>query len=143
MNRFKELQQSFLKHLSSLFKMGANKDDKEIETMLIQQGRNEDEKKTISDICKEVDVEHELMEELTKSGLESGEWLEREIEKTTKELYPNATPEEIEMVKQKIEDGMEEEIEAEADRLEEEIEAAQIQPEDNVTLNERKEDCYE
>ena len=132
MSKFSELQQSFFKHLCSLFELTLGKDDKDIDNILIQQGRTEDEKKVINDICEEVDLEHRLMNDLKNSGLDSGEWLEREIETVTKEMYPNATPEEIELVKQEVEDGIEKEIESEADSLEEEMSVLSFQEESNT-----------
>ena len=75
------------------------------------------------------------MNDFKNSGLDSGEWLEREIETATKEMYPNATPEEIELVKQEVENGMEKEIESEADSLEEEISVLSLQEDSNTVEN--------
>ncbi len=135
MSKFSDLQQSFYNHLCALFELTFGKDDKDIDNLLIQQGRTEEEKVVINDICEEVDLEHKLMNDLKNSGLDSGEWLEREIETATKEMYPNATPEEIELVKQEVENGMEKEIESEADSLEKEISVLSLQEDSNTVEN--------
>ena len=104
MSNFSELQDSFYNHLSSSIS-----------------GRDDEENRIISDICKEIDLEHELLDDRAKSGLDPGEWLEREIEDTTKELFPDATSEDIEMVKDTVEKGMVEDIELEAKSLKNEM----------------------
>lgn len=143
MNKFTELQQSFFKHLRNLFDLSSGKDENEVNDMLINQANSEEEKKVIQEICAEVDIEHRLMDELENSGMDSGGWLEREIENTTKELYPNATPEEVEMVKQRVQDGMEEEIESEIDILEGELSINLLPVNDSTNSEEEKEGSYE
>ena len=100
MNDFSELQDSFCKHLSS--------------SIL---GRNDEENRIINDICKEIDLEHELLDDRAKSDSNPGEWLEHEIEINSKELFPDATPEDIKNVKDTVEKGMVNDIELEANRL--------------------------
>lgn len=143
MNKFTELQQSFFKHLRNLFDLSSGKDEDEVNDMLINQANSEKEKKVIQEICAEVDIEHRLMDELENSGMDSGEWLEREIENTIKELYPNATTEEVEMVKQRVQDGMEEEIESEVDILEGELSINQFPVNDSTNSEDEKEGSYE
>lgn len=104
MSTFSELQNSFYNHLSS--------------SIL---GRNDEENRIINDICKEIDLEHELLDDRAKSDSNPGEWLEHEIEINTKELFPDATSEDIEMVKDTVEKGMVEDIELEANRLKNEM----------------------
>ena len=120
MEKFNEFIKSFFNHLRALLDLGSKMDEKEFNSLLVQQGRNEEEKNTIIEILEEIDLEHKLKDELVASGLEPGEWLEQELEKTTKELYPDATPEDIDMVKKEVARGMEEEIALEAECLEEE-----------------------
>lgn len=79
MSNFADLQDSFYNHLSSsIF------------------GRNDEENRIINDICKEIDLEHELLDDRAKSDSDPSIWLESEIEKTTRELLPDATSEDIE-----------------------------------------------
>lgn len=104
MSTISELQDSFYNHLSSSIS-----------------GRNDEENKIINDICKEIDLEHELLDDRAKSDSDPGEWLEREIVKTTKELFPDATSDDIEMVKETIENGMVEDIESEINSLKNEM----------------------
>lgn len=139
MNILSELQESFSKHLGKLLNLTLDKDEHEVDYILVKQATGEEEEKVIHEICNEIDLRHKLMDELQNSGMQPGEWLESEIENTTKELYPNATPEEIEMVKQKVEEGMEEEIGLEADSLKEEISSLQHSTEDNIIIEREKE----
>lgn len=127
-----ELQNSFQNHLSSLLE----KKEEEIDKLLMEQN---DENGIFWHICKEIDLEHELMVDLVKSEQDPGEWFERKIEETTKELFPNATPEQIEEVKieevkDEVEKGMVKDIELEANSLEKEISCLDKQeiPEENV-----------
>lgn len=123
MKKFKELQESFFKNLKKMLHLSSGKTDNEIDEILIGQADSEEEKQVIRDICQEVDEEHLLMDNLVNSNKEPGEWFEIFISETTKELYPNATGEDIEMVLKTVEDGMEKEIETDADRLDEELSA--------------------
>ena len=104
MSNFADLQDSFYNHLSSSIS-----------------GRNDDENRIINDICKEIDLEHELLDDRVKSESDPGEWLEREIVKTTKELFPDATSDDIEMVKDAMVKGMVKDIELEANSLKKEM----------------------
>lgn len=105
-----QLQESFINHLSSV---GEKVD---VDKML-KQGFDDDEKRIIENICKEIDMEHELMADLVKSKLAPEEWFEREIT----ELFPDATSEDIKLVKDSVEKGMVKDIELEANRLKKEI----------------------
>ena len=78
---------------------------------------DDDEKGIIENICKEIDMEHELMADLVKSKLAPEEWFEREIT----ELFPDATSEDIKLVKDSVEKGMVKDIDLEANRLKKDI----------------------
>lgn len=104
MSNFTDLQDSFYSHLSSSIS-----------------GRNDEENRIINDICKEIDLEHELLNDRAKSDSDPGEWLEREIEVTTRELFPDATSKDIETVKEAIEKGIVEDIESEINNLKNEM----------------------
>ena len=123
-----ELQNSFQNHLSSLLE----KKEDEINKLLMEQN---DDNGIFQHICKEIDLEHELMADLVQSELDPGEWFERKIEETTKELFPNATPEQIEEVKDEVEKAIVKDIESEVNSLEEEMSSLldkQETPEENV-----------
>ncbi len=143
MNKFTELQQSFFTHLRNLFGLTSGESEDDVDEILLNQASNEEEKKVIRAICDKVEIEHRLMSNLKKSGMDSGEWLEHEIENTLKELYPEATPEEIEMVKDRVQNGMEEEIEAEVDSLEDELSFVQLSTDETTNSKEEKEGSYE
>lgn len=118
---FKELQESFLKHLRSLLDLTAGKSEEEVNEILIEQADSEEEKRVIREIYEEIDLEHQLTQDLENSEMDPGEWLENQIENGVKELIPDATTEDIETVKEKVAECMEEEIKYEAEEFDKEI----------------------
>lgn len=120
MIKLEKLQMSIQKHLHRLWEAFNGKDKKELDDLLIQQGESEEEKNIIAEQCAEIDLEHDLMEDLVASKKDPGQWLEEKIEETVKEIKPDATQEEVEMVKESVADAMETEIGFEADGLTEE-----------------------
>ena len=120
MDKFKEFQESFIVHFQSLYKALKGKSNKELDEALVQQGESDEVKKLIAEQCIEIDLEHDLMEELWTSKEDPGKWLEKKIEQTAKEVDPNATQEEIDMLKEAVADSMEAEIGEQADGLAEE-----------------------
>jgi hypothetical protein len=120
MIKIEELQMSIQKYLNKFWQALNGTDKKELDEALIQQGESDDEKKIIAEVCAEIDLEHDLMEELVASKKDPGQWLEEKIEETVKEVKPDATQEEVEMVKESVADSMEAEIGIEADGLTEE-----------------------
>ena len=120
MIKIEELQMSIQKYLNKFWQALNGKDKKELDEALIQQGESDDEKKIIAELCAEIDLEHDLMEELVASKKDPGQWLEEKMEETVKEVKPDATQEEVEMVKESVADSMEVEIGIEADGLTEE-----------------------
>lgn len=120
MIKIEELQKSIQKHLHRLWQAFNGKEGKELDEVLVQQGESEEEKRIIAEQCAEIDLEHDLMEELMASKKDPGQWLEEKIEETVKEVKPDATQEEIEVVKESVADSMETVIGIEADGLKEE-----------------------
>jgi hypothetical protein len=120
MNKIEELQMSIQKYLQSFWQTLNGKEKSELDEALIQQGESDEEKKIIAEQCAEIDLEHDLMEELVASKKDPGLWLEEKIEETVKEVKPDATQEEVEMIKDSVADSMETEIGIEADGLTEE-----------------------
>ena len=115
-------EETFFTHLRSLLNLVRGKKDKELDDLLAEQGRSEEEKRVIREVCEEIDLKHEMMTDLMKSDKEPGEWLEKQIEETVTEMFPNATAEDIEEVKEAVLDSMETEIEHDAKMLEKESE---------------------
>lgn len=120
MIKLEELQKSIQKHLHRLWQAFNGKEGKELDEALVQQGESDEEKKIIAEQCAEIDLEHDLMEELLASKKDPGLWLEEKIEETVKEVKPDATQEDMEMVKESVADSMETEIGIEAEGLTEE-----------------------
>lgn len=121
MELFKELQESFLKHLRSLLDLTAGKSEEEVNEILIEQADSEEEKRVIREIHEEIDLEHQLTQDLENSEMDPGEWLEKQIENGVKELIPDATTEDVETVKEKVAERMEEDIKYEAEEFDKEI----------------------
>lgn len=105
-----QIQESFINYLSSL---GEKVD---IDKMLKQEF-DDDEKRIIENIRKEIDMEHEVMADFVRSRLAPEERFEREIT----ELFPDASSEDIKLLKDSLEKGMVKDIELEAKRLKKEI----------------------
>ena len=115
-----KLQISIQKYLQQFWQTFNGKDGKELDEALVEQGESEEEKRIIAEQCAEIDLEHDLMEELVASKKDPGQWLEEKIEETVKEVKPDATQEEVEVVKGSVADSMETDIGFEADSLKEE-----------------------
>lgn len=120
MIKIEELQKSIQKHLHRLWQAFNGKEGKELDEALVQQGDSEEEKRIIAEQCAEIDLEHDLMEELMASKKDPGQWLEEKIEETVKEVKPDVTQEEVEVVKESVADSMETDIGIEAGGLKEE-----------------------
>lgn len=120
MLKLEELQMSIQKRLQSLWHSLQGKEKKELDDSLVQQGRSDDEKTLIAEQCAEIDMEHDLMEELVATKEDPGKWLEKKIEETAIEINPKATQEEIDVLKNAVADSMESEIGEQADELAEE-----------------------
>ena len=125
MDIFEQLAQSFFKNLRSLLDLAKSKIGKELDDLLAGQGRDEEEKRVIREVCEEIDLEHEMMEDLKRSEKEPGPWFEQQVVDTVTELFPDATAEEIEEVKNATLADLEGEIERDANALEKEIELIQ------------------
>ena len=121
MELFKELQESFMKHLRSLMDFTSGKSEHEVNEILIEQAVSEEEKRVIREICEDIDLEHQLMQDLEQSEMDPGEWLESQIENSVKEMIPDATPDDIETVKDKVAECMEDDLKYEAEEFDKEI----------------------
>jgi len=122
MVKLQDLQVSIKNHLQNFWQLLQGKENQDLDEALIQQGESEEEKSIIAEQCEEIDLEHNLMEELWVSKKDPGKWLEEKIEETAKEVNPNATQEEIDLLKNAVADSMEAEIGENADELADEAE---------------------
>lgn len=121
MKTFEQLKQLFFKHLRFIFDLVRGKSGKEVDDLLVEQGRDEEEKKVIREICEEVDLEHEMLTDLLQSGENQDQWLDHQIEAIVKESFPDATDDDINQVKEAVLSSLEEEIEFDTKMLEEEV----------------------
>lgn len=136
-----KLEQSFFKHLRSLLDLARGKNGKELDDLLVEQGRDEEEKRAIREVCEEIDLEHEMIAELMKSEENLGKWMERKIEETVKESFVDATEDEISLVKDAVQDSMENEIEEDAEMLNKEADLIlSLQEEDNDRSDKSKDE---
>lgn len=136
MDIFDQLEKSFNNHLRSLLDLVRGQNDKELDDLLVEQGRDEEEKRLIREVCEEIDLEYQLMEDLKRSEKEPGPWFEQQIEDTVLELFPDATQEEIEEVKNAAMSDLEDEIKDDALALEKEAEVVQsLELEDNEEVD--------
>lgn len=122
MVKLQDLQVSIKNHLQNFWQLLQGKENQDLDEALIQQGESEEEKSIIAEQCEEIDLEHNLMEELWVSKKDPGKWLDEKIEETAKEVNPNATQEEIDLLKNAVADSMEAEIGENADELADEAE---------------------
>ncbi len=139
MVKLEDLQKSIKTHLHNLWQTLQGKEKKELDEALIQQGESEEEKMVIAEMCEETDLEHDFMEELLASKKDPGKWLEEKIEETAKEVNPDATQEEIDMLKDAVAGSMEAEIGEQADKLAEEaaVIAGAVEKEEVIKMEEK------
>lgn len=129
-----KLEQIFFKYVRRFLDMARGKNGKEFDDLLVEQGRDEEEKRVIREMCEETDLEHEMMTELMNSDVEPGDWFEMKIVDIIKDKYPNVTAEEIEEVKEIIRDCLENGIRDLAEivaKCAEAIQSAEAEKDDN------------
>ena len=110
MDRFKELQESFMAHLQALYKAMQGKSNKDLDDALVRQGKSDEQKQIIQETCQDVDKEHDMIEEMIHSNKTPGEFLEQDIANTVREINPNATDDDVNQVVEATKDAMEKEI---------------------------------
>ncbi len=114
MNKFKEFQQAFVKHLRRLLQLIVGKNDDEYTSVLLDEAKNDEERRVFGEILQENSLEHQLMEELAQSGMDPGEWLEQQVEETVRDVCPDANTEDMERIHDAIEQGFVDDIANEA-----------------------------
>ena len=138
MNKFKEFQESFIAHFQSLYKAMKGKSNKELDDALVQQGESEGQKQVIQEVCLDVDMEHDMIEEMVRSTKTPGEFLKQDIADTVREITPNATDEDINQVLEATMDAMEIEIEQETRELTKETTLLDEEPQTKLESEEGK-----
>lgn len=92
---------------------------KELDVFLASQGKSEEEKELIAELCDEIDTFHNKRREFEASGKDIETWYDDEIERLAREVKPDATSEDIDAVKEAIAKKVDKEISENADELEE------------------------
>lgn len=94
-------------------------DGKDMDDYLVAQGKSEEEKEVIAEMCAEIDTFHQKRREFESSGKDIETWYDDEIERLTKEVDPNATIQDVDKVKEAIAKTIDAEISQSADNLDE------------------------
>lgn len=110
MNKFQEFQESFFKHLRELFDLIKGKNGDELDEALAAQARSEEERQVILDMCRDIDTEHQLLNEMKESGKSPEDWFEQQLEREAKEIEPEAAAEDVEYLEDAVEQSMATEI---------------------------------
>lgn len=92
---------------------------KELDDYLVSQGKSEEEKELIADMCAEIDTFHQKRREFETSGKDIETWYDKELERLTKEVDPNATSKDVDAVEEAVAKQVDDEISESADELEE------------------------
>lgn len=116
-----EFLHSIGNYIVSLIGKLKGKRGKEIDQEIINSARSDEEREALQEMCNDVDTYYRKRRELRESGLSNGKWLERETEQMVKEVYPEATDDDIREVKRAVAEGMDKNIEAIADELDREM----------------------
>ena len=124
MNKFKEFQRAFIRNLKRLFGLTEGKSNDEVDAILLSEAKNDEERRVFKEILAESRHERELMREWQMSGKRPDEWLEEKVEKELKEIYPEASVEEIQTVHEAIENSFVDDIRDSAEILVNEMEYA-------------------
>lgn len=116
-SKFDIFQKSVWNHFSSILNLAKGKTSKELDNVLCEQGKSDEEVSVIRDVCSETDIEHDMSEEIINKKKDPGEWLEEQITNTVKAIFPEATNNEFSEVVNSVADAMEDEIGRTANEL--------------------------
>lgn len=116
---------NFIKSLSDFYMKFVSKFKDEnlsnINDDIIHLGRTEEEKEQLQEMCDEIDSYHRRLNDLRKSGMTPGKWLEKEIETELEKVDPEVSSESKEEFKKIIFDQFGKDVEAQAEALDEEL----------------------
>ncbi len=116
-SKFDIFQKSVWNHFSFLWNLAKGKTNKELNNVLCEQGKSDEEVSVIRDVCSEIDFEHDMSEEIINEKKDPGEWLEAQITNAVKAIIPEATNSEVTEVVNSVADAMENEIGRTSDEL--------------------------
>ena len=116
-SKFEIFQNNVWNHFTSLWNLARGKSNKELDSVLCEQGRSDEEVSVIRDVCSEIDIEHDMSEEIIKQKKDPGEWLKEQITNTVIAIKPEATTKEVSEVINAVADAMEEEVGRSAEEL--------------------------
>lgn len=115
----------FIKSLSNYFTKFITRfkghTTEEFNAAIVEEGRTEEEKEQLQEMCEEVDNYHRRLKELRESGLTPGKWLEKEIDAELESIEPEISSESKEEFKKFIFEQFATDIEANADALSDEL----------------------
>lgn len=101
---------------------------KELNAAIVEEGRTEEEKEQLQEMCEEVDNYHRRLKELRESGLTPGKWLdeeiERELKKVNKEIESGTSEEVKKLLTEQFIADIENNCEALSDELDQTVEIA-------------------
>lgn len=113
----KSLSDYFTKFISR-FKGHTTED---LNAAILEEGRTEEEKEQLQEMCEEVDNYHRRLKELRESGLTPGKWLDEEIDKELKKVDKEIEPGTSEEVKKLLTEQFIVDIENNCDALSDEL----------------------
>lgn len=113
----KSLSDYFTKFISR-FKGHTTED---LNAAIVEEGRTEEEKEQLQEMCEEVDNYHRRLKELRESGLTPGKWLDEEIDKELKKVDKEIEPGTSEEVKKLLTEQFIADIENNCDALSDEL----------------------
>lgn len=120
----KSLSDYFTKFISR-FKGHTTED---LNAAIVEEGRTEEEKEQLQEMCEEVDNYHRRLKELRESGLTPGKWLdeeiERELKKVNKEIESGTSEEVKKLLTEQFIADIENNCEALSDELDQTVEIA-------------------
>ena len=120
----KSLSDYFAKFISR-FKGHTTED---LNAAIVEEGRTEEEKEQLQEMCEEVDNYHRRLKELRESGLTPGKWLdeeiERELKKVNKEIESGTSEEVKKLLTEQFIADIENNCEALSDELDQTVEIA-------------------
>lgn len=121
MDKFREFRENFIVHFQTLCKTMKGKSNGELDEALIRQSSSEEQCQVIGEICRDVDLEHDMIEKMINSNKTPGAFLKQDIIDTIKEVHPDATDEEVNQVVEVTMDAMEKDFEHDAKEFSKEI----------------------
>lgn len=109
-------------HIKKLFELSRDKTAQELDSVIIAQGRTDDEKEQLREMCEEEDLYEQRLSDLRQSGMEPGKWLNHVVDKELDAACDSISSEGKDLVKQTIVEETGKSIYAQAESLDIEME---------------------